>query len=347
MSDIPTIFEVRTENAAWDLLKKIIRNEIDCENLTIDFDSADWAKFSLKLNGDDFRQSLTSSSMRGLIDYQSSVYRSIGIILHGDDNINKFKGSEKDAFELVFSIKSGSSDVSAEGKDTLSELAKHTIVEACKKMTGKQILILLLVVALGYFGQASYSRYLDAAIDGKKIEAQSDKDKSLIDLAKQISQDDKEKMQLLSSALKIVPQARDVIEHRDRAIDSIVKNASRADSIDLQGMHIDGRAISSINRSTRRKAETTTIAGEFFVLAVDTSDPDVFKVTLQNKLDDEQVVSADIDDAIVMGSAHKAIQDAEWSRKPLRITMSAKLIGGEIKGAKIIRASKIRNKKDG
>jgi hypothetical protein len=88
-----TIIDVSSEKIAWDTLRKVLNNEINCENYQLSFKNADWAVFRLYIKGPKFEYSLTPSAMKALIDLQKSLYHSLGVILHDDENINKFKAS--------------------------------------------------------------------------------------------------------------------------------------------------------------------------------------------------------------------------------------------------------------
>jgi ABC-type methionine transport system permease subunit len=78
----------------------------------------------------------------------------------------------------------------------LSALAK----EVFKNMSGKQALILVISVALIYYGSTTVNHYLDNNVEIKRIEASKDKDSALADVIKKVSDDDKEKMGLLAHA---------------------------------------------------------------------------------------------------------------------------------------------------
>ncbi len=334
------VIRIDSEEVAWETLRLAIDRQLDFENTELSFEGADWAKFKVNYKGDKFFQSLTPSTMRGFIDFQNDLYHAIGLIVSGDPRISLFKDEQKAKYELTFKVDKGSSDVETEGKGALVQIGK----EAVKKMSGRQLVIVLLTAALLFFGEKGVSHYLDTTVEGKKLEAEQERDKALIDLTKQISKDDQEKMKILNDAVKASPRARDVSEYSDHATDSIVRNSSDAREITIQGKRLDHDVISSITRGTRRSAETKIVSGRYFVRTVDTTDEDFFKVRLENEEDENDVIIASLEDAVAFERYKGVIQRAEWGRRPIRVKLSAKMIGDRVVDAKILSASTPKKK---
>lgn len=212
------VIELRTEEIAWEILAQAVRREIDCENITLSFAEADWANFNVVFSGEIFRHSLTTSTMKGLIDFQNAIYKTIGIIIRNDERISLFSNDEKTKYELIFEVKDGSSDVSTDGKNKLIELTG----EAVKKMSGRQLVIVIISCALLWFGSQSFNNYIQNTVEEKKIDASKDKDKALVELASKVSSDDLEKMHIMADALKASPRTREINELKEQAIDSII-----------------------------------------------------------------------------------------------------------------------------
>jgi hypothetical protein len=247
-------------------------------------------------------------------------------------------------YELTFKVDGGSSDVSAEGKETLISVVAKIGEKMVGAMSPRQIFILCLTTAVIYFTSPPVLKYVEGISDDRKAELQAEKDNGMIDLVKQISKDQKDNMDTIARALSASPRARDVAEHVNDATSSILNGVSGADSIKLQGVEMDRSVVSSINRRTRRASENVLIQGNFYVLSVDTSDSDVTKVYLQDVGDKERQFIAEIDDPLVFQKAKKAIQTGEWDRVPIRVKLSARKIGDDIKYAKIISANKTKSK---
>lgn len=329
------VIAINSEDAAWSALENILNGKIDCDKSILDFSQADWAKFDVKLTGDAFHQSITAATMRGFIEFQNAIYHSIGLIIHNDKRISLFSENEKEQFELVFKVKDGSSEVSADGKESIVAMAGKLVGSAVNNMDGKQTMIAVIVIALSFFGTKSLDFYVEKSFAGKK-------ETEMTDLIKSLSASDTKKMEIMERASKLVPNVSDITERRDDAVDSIIKSTSRSDSISIQGKELSADVVGSIRRSSRRKAENTIIDGVYYVVGVDTTDDHSFRVTLEGRDDGGETVSAEVEDKIIFANAHKAIQAAQWQRRPLRVRMSARLIGTEIRNAKIIKATSIR-----
>jgi len=155
---------IETEDDAWKILDKILKNEVDADKIVVDLNSAKWAGFHIVYRGECYDQTVPTSAMQGIVDYQLALYRSMAIALRDGRKVSNLTDEEKEAFELIFKVTKGSSDLGANAKEILSDISK-----AFEKMSGKQIVICAIVIAVLYFGQGGFSTYLTHVGDSKKI----------------------------------------------------------------------------------------------------------------------------------------------------------------------------------
>lgn len=335
-----TVLQISSEDIAWNVLNKAIHRELDFDDVELSFDQADWAKFRVVFRGPDYHHSITPTNMRGFIDLQNALYRSVGVMVRNDDRITLFRNEEKEEFELIFFVEEGSSDLIAKGRDLLEKLG-HKIAG---KMSGRQLVIVLLGFGLLYFGTGPVNNYIQHASEAAKIDAEKSRDKALIDLAASMSQNETERMKIFNDAVQASSKMKALNDFKAEANDSILRNSGKADEVVLQGRSLDKSVVGSITRGERRKSQTIFIEGKYRVVGVDTTDNEMYKVRLENT-DDHTIINAELEDAVIYKRFKSVIQKAEWDRKEIRVRMSARLVGEEIQDAKILKASFPRIKK--
>lgn len=330
--------EIDSEQKAWDTLQAVLNKELDPEKIELSFDHAEWAKFSLYMKGERFHQSLPASSMKALVELQNSLYRSVGTIINNDGSITKLTDEEKSLFELTYYVGNGSSSILADGQTALIEAAKLAV----GKMSGRQIVIVVLGFSLLFFASSGIEKYMDSSVETTRIESQSKKDQEMIGLTKHAIDTGKQNIEIISEALRASPRLKEINENHENAVDFILKNSVQADEIKIQGMTLTKENIRSLTRVSRRKSERKPLSGKYIVTGIDSSQKDVFRVRLQSENDEQTSIVADLDDPIVIDRVYRRIQISLRSKKAIRVRMQAKIVGDEVHEAKIISATLAR-----
>ncbi|EBW2250204.1 hypothetical protein C9R18_26560, partial [Salmonella enterica subsp. enterica serovar Enteritidis] len=75
------VVRIESEADAWRVLRELLNDEINANEITLDFGSADWARFHLNFKGEVFNQTVTASVMRGIVEYQTAFYRTAALLL--------------------------------------------------------------------------------------------------------------------------------------------------------------------------------------------------------------------------------------------------------------------------
>lgn len=278
--------------------------------------------------------------MHGLLAYQAAFYRCVALVLKDDDRITRLTDEEMSQFELVFSLRRGSTDLKAPGEDVLKALGEKVI----DKMDGKHLALVVVLIAAMFFGSEGFSKYLDVAAATKTEEIQSKKDTELHDILKELIKSDQKKTEILNKALDLSDKAVAVVGHSNEAYDSIVRHASEADEIVVQGVALDKKSVSSLNKITRRSSKNVTLKSRYIIDSVDTTDPAGFVVKL-HEVGTDIVIKASLSDAVALEKFRKIMQTAEWQKKPIRVHMSARQVGDDIINAKILNVTYTRTSK--
>lgn len=289
--------------------------------------------------------------MRGMVEYQSAFYRIAALLIRDDARTSRLTDQEKDDFELIFKVNEGSSDLNADAADQL----QNVLGKCVDKMTGKQVLAGIIVVALLFFGSPQVANYLNNDVEKARIEAalkeetvrleaaakqrevESTERRDTLRLITDLVEENKKKTELLEKAYKESEIARRAGELSREAVDEILRNSSKAEEVTIQGTTLKQTLIREITRSQRSRSKDVVIKDQFLVVGVESEDDTNFTVRLERATTGEVIV-ATLEDPLLSAKHHKAIQQAEWRRRAVMVHISARLVGDTYKDAKILRA---------
>lgn len=304
----------------------------------------DWTKLELSLRGSKYHSTLTPALMTALLDFQSGINRSLSLVQYGVENARLLTDVEKSGVEILVEVREGSSLIQVDG----TEVAKHFIDAVVNKMTGTEAAIVIIVFILAFFGYFGLKMFLvkRAEIQIKKIEADErnkDRDAAAAEARARygelvaMSEQETRRTELLTRAFALVPQAEKIADQAERAHESIVRASAEADVALVQGAVITGEVAADLIAAKRASGQDVTIRSVFEVLEVATNAPEGFRVKLQD-VETNEVVVAHLRDALLSEKEGKAIQQAEWSKLPLRANIEGRLLRGTIKDAVIVSA---------
>lgn len=189
----------------------------------------------IKLQGDQFDHSLTTTVMKGLIEFQEAINRSYCIARYNSSNLNYLEGYERDKLELVIVVNSGCTEVVADFKDIVKN-----IKEFCADMTPNQkiaVISLFLAAFLAYSIVNSVEKVLiEQSKDKTSIALEAEHTKQLLG-----TQDNMLKAVELGKA---IPQEESDIT---KQIDEEPKSEASSDNSDNE-TNIISRSIDSSNQ---------------------------------------------------------------------------------------------------
>lgn len=163
-------------------LKWLLANPETIDNSHLEI--GDIAPIEIKLIGNVFHNSLTSTIMRGLLELQESIYRSYAIAKNGDDNLSNLTSYEKERLELIITIRPGCTEIIADIRGLIQDF-KDLLAD----MTPKQKLAVIGLVLLTVFGCYAVTQLKDYHIEKDKnqtqIQLQKDENATKIELEKQ------------------------------------------------------------------------------------------------------------------------------------------------------------------
>lgn len=340
------VLRLDSEQAAWNALNALLDKTIDAKNVILNLDDMSWAGLRLIYKGSSFNATIPTSVMKSLVEFQNDFYRTAALILKDDDRVTRLTDKEKEDLELIFTVDKGSSDFWAFAGKQIKGIGEKAI----DKMTGRQILIGFIFAILVYFTHAGVTLYMNSQLEMKRIEIQekqiesNEKEKKdLYDFLEKIMNDRKDERATLKRAESNSSIAATVHDHSNHAMSEIIKNATSAEELNIQGSIFDSSSIASLTRSTRSKSSKVVIKKQFYVRGVDSEQTTAFQVRLES-VDGEDRFTAILEDPLVGAKYQKAIERAEWSQKPVMIHVNARMVGEEIRDAKIVKAHTPRSR---
>jgi hypothetical protein len=332
---------VNSESDAWAALKALVNNEIDADDVDLASSSFAWASVSLKANGLKYQSSMPASFMRGLVDLQDNFLRSSALIIKDSSYITKLSNEVRSDLDMVFVVGAGSTDI----KTILQEQIGELVTKVSEKLSGRQIVVLVLSLALIYGGYSVYSLHLQNNLEIETLKQDGAKDDKYLDIIKQLIEKDvpdKERAAILKKAEKIDKRVSQIRKLGDESRDSIFSHASDVDSLTVQGIQIQKATVADINRRSRRSAEDVELTETVKVEAIDAAEAHHFRVKLRRS--SGNTVFAMIRDIEANQRTINALWKAESSRNPINVQIEGRQIGRDLKDVTIKKAWTPRNR---
>lgn len=329
MTDIITI---RNEADAIALIDQHVLGELP-EGTEVLFQG--WPNLVIKLEGEKFDQSLTPSVMKGFIELQKAINRSYAVARY-DDPQRRLTEEEKDALEITVKVEQGSSLVEVNLQEPILRILQDLVI----RMDPNSALIAAVVTATLFVGKSVIGKYLDNQRQEKADSARNERDRVVLESMQIMSAEESRRAQVIAGLVEQNHQLINVSRIAHDARTELVKSLSGADQVDIGGIVIDGDMASTLTRNAREMSSEIRIDGTYRILRVDASDPDVFKVKVAN-METGREIEAVVQDDSVNSDNKRALQQAEWARRPVRLEINAKLLRDRIHKAVILRVSPV------
>lgn len=227
---------LRSEDDAWRLLEWLLA---DKENFAQpEFDG--WPVISLKIEGDRYESTLSTSLMRQVSEIQGAINRCYSRTAYQKD-ARSVKQAERDELELVFEIRKGSTELKADATGLLDRLG-----DAMKKPSTANVAAITLVA-------------LALIISGSSL---------LSNLSSNRKAVEEKRLELLAKAIDRAPDLKDATPEFQKIYKDIVASASDADQITVGSQRISSADISKIADSQRIGGQRVDLEGIYKVDAV-------------------------------------------------------------------------------
>lgn len=333
---------LRNETEVWKTLELALSGEFDQvsenDDLSIDLDGLE--AFNIHLQSGE--ASISPTMMSGFIALQEGVYRSYGILQYGSRNLNKLTAEEKDALEFAVTVGEGSSDYDINQKNIIEK-----IIDAVKeKLSPKQIIILVCVLALMYFSHSGFEIYMQQQ---KDVLLENIKSQQTIELLKSqefMSAEETKRVELLTRAFGSVPGLPEIALESDNSKQQMLKSFSKNGDVDMGDVLVDQSIAKELAKNPRQTTIGVIFEGEFAIERVDTTSPDGFRVRLR-RIADSLIITAGLRDIMLSEDQRNLIKESEWQKRNVSLRIEAKMRGEDIIEATVIEASEVEDKQEG
>lgn len=327
-------FVIHSEQEAFDFLDKLNNGTISIGSQPLKFDG--WPTMHIHLQGEQFNGTITPTIMKGLLELQKNIYQSYGLIRYGDANTQRLTKGERDELEINVKVSEGSSNYDINFQELLTTIFSATV----GKMTPDAALVLVLGFSLMYFSASSLKTFLDNRKEIRLRDIESEEQRASIEALRFSSEQETKRTEILTQAMNHQPILNTISEQSKDFKTVMLKALSVSESISLQNVEISGDIAQELSINARKTWQDARLDGVFRIYSVDSSNLTQLKVKIQN-ISNNNIIIAIVQDQ-TMDSRHRtAIQNAEWSRQTIELTINAKELNGEFKDAVIIAAKEI------
>ena len=324
------VFRIRNEEDAWKAFQDALENKIEVSpDLKIIWDG--WPVIRIYLPNVPEDATISTSMMAAILELQTSIYRTHALLTTGDASLRSLTRIEREQFELRVKVEKGSSDLSINLPDIIAKYGNDIVA----KMTGTEIVVMALGLALIYAGKLAFSEYLSSKTAQRKIVSDDEKMKSLLDNFQAHLEHDTKRFEMLTHAVESRPVLKQIEHAANHAKDQLVRAVGEEDGGRIQGIDLPREVANEISSSSRSQSSEATVAGQYKVAKVDTTVADGFRVTLEDVKSGE-MITASLFDAIISWEHRQALQNAEWTKTPVFVEMSGRRLRGKIVDAKIV-----------
>lgn len=265
--------------------------------------------------------------MTPLLEVQGEINRAYASIRYGTSNSRRLKHDERDELEVVVKVTEGSSLYDAELWKHFSAMAQAAV----GRMNGTEIVVTVLGTAAMVAGTVWANAWL----------AQRRQEKEL-DHEQQMSQEDTRRLELLTQALARQPSLVLVQHGVQAAQNEFLKVVKPGDTITLGEQAVTAQEAAALVQTERERAREIRFEGEFLVLGNRTDKSAGFRITVQ-RLSDKLTLNADVPIELPY-EQQKMIQEAEWKKKRIALSIDAVMLRDSISQATVISASAPRER---
>lgn len=293
------------------------------------------AQFEAWFEGKNYHATIPTSLARGLWEFQEELYRAAAFALYGEDDIRRLTEEQKAAFELIFEVKEGSSDLLASLGDFFTKLGEgFTTMDS--KHKGPTLVAIVLIVAMAWGG----THVVDSWEDTKQKEIAATttvKEKEVAaTAAASLETARTAQFQLISDITRQSQAAKRFEKATEEGTRAIIKSASDADRIRVGKVSFDKAEIQEVTqRAARERSEAKILVDDFFVVRIEFRDATSTKIWVASKNYDEfpvTIVRGDVTDEEI-----EKVIAAGKARESLKLEINATMIRSQIRGAQIVR----------
>lgn len=292
------------------------------------------AVFTANIEGKNYNSTVPAELARGLWEFQVELYRAVAFALYGIDDIRKLTTEQRAAFQLVFEVSQGSTDLMAPLKAFFEKLG-----DGFGTMDSKHKTITLVALALVLATAWGATHIIDTQTEAKKEEIKAKTEIARIETSAR-SEIDKEREKTAQFELFNHATQQDAVIARftkatEEGTKAIIKAASDATKIRVGQVVFSRADIQEVNqRAAKERAEAKILDDEFSIVRVEFRE-DSTRIWLASKSNQEFPVTL-IEEDFDANSLQK-IWAAAQNRRMIKLIVNATVIRSQIRSAQIVK----------
>ncbi len=323
---------VSSEDKIYEILEEFLREGfVYNPEHSLDFDGL--PPLRIRLTGEGFNGTITPTVMKVFIEFQKAIYKSYAQARYNTGNINKLTKQEKQDLEIVVKVENGSSIFDINAQVILEKMA----VNMANSLTGEQVVLITLGLGAMFFTASSIKLFLNNRKEIRSQEVTSEVELRRLEQISALSAQETRRMEILTKAQQREPIIQHIHNYAEDVQNEMLKSFSGATSVQIDGVEFSGEVAGELVKHKRNESVVERLDGVYRVLSVDSSNPLVFKIRVRNTNSLQEFVST-VQDETFESRYKTIIQQAEWNRSPVNLSINAKLIAGEVKEAVVIGA---------
>lgn len=282
-----------------------------------------WPTLNLYLKGEKFDQSITPTVMKGLIELQKGVYQAYAVAKFHNSH-KRLTNEEKDDLEIAVRVNNGSAALEINFPD----VATKFIEQLAGKMDGNQIVIMVVTVALMYFGKSAYNNFLENRKEVQLKKSSDETQQKTLESLNFMSAEETKRAAIMADVAKGNTQAREIQSIAEVAQSEVLKAMAAGDSSKIGNTVLSHAVTEALTQGMRRESKEVRLDGEYRTVKLDWSLPSALKVKVRNVKTGLEL-NATLQDDSLTGSYKEAFKEAEWSRRVLNLEINAKKLGDD------------------
>lgn len=313
---------IRSEAQAFEVLEAALNKELGQLPFAVKFEG--WPILEIKLEGAGYDSTITSDIAAGLVELQQAINRTYARAVHHSTNARALTAAERREIQFKAKVRSGSSLIEV----NLGDVAEKVGMELVGKMDPSHIAVIVLGIALVSGSVVAYKAYLRHRSEDKKISEESARQIAL-------SKEETQRLTVMANAMRAEPLLANAREDFDDARHEIVRGTGDAKTITVDGVTIDRLSAHAIASAKRSQAKAVQLNGDYFIKRVDWQQDGEIRILVQNS-DTHRTFLASLRDDSLDGAQASVIQNAEWARKKVYLSINATELRGEVTKATIV-----------
>jgi len=319
-------FVISNDNDAWLALSALLTDVQNAsEHLDIKLDG--WPVFDVKSKRG--HGEIDTSTMKSFIAFQEGIYRTFLTYQNETRDLRTLSEEERRNLEISVRITEGSSIFKVELGEQFDKLAKAL----SDKMTGPQLAAILIAGGLLFAGHSVWKTHISENAKIRLAQIENKEDQERLRAFVELSEQETERMALLSEVFKTYPQSEQAELEADKARQDFLRNLPKDAEIDIEGITLLPEVLSEITKPERAQTRETSITRLFRVERAQTT-RNGFAVRL-SAIDSEQSFTATFGDIFKSSDQRKMVQEAFWQKSIIELTINAKSKDGVIISAEI------------